>query len=130
MKSQHHHRLPWLAVPLIAGLALTGAWGGSAKARIMSVTGGGEVSVSVGFNTQMLLADTTDQTLASTQKRGRTFVYRMAREECALLKATIAETCRLTSLNVNAQLRNQHSNQPVTLYLNGSARYLITLKKF
>ena len=129
MKSQHHHRLPWLAVLIIIGLTLAGAWGGSAKARIMSVTGGGEVSVSVGFSTQMPLADTTDQTLASTQKRGRTFVYRMAREECALLKATIAETCRLASLNVNARL-NKHSNQPVTLYLNGNARYLLTLKQF
>ncbi len=130
MKSQHHRRLPWLAALAIVGLALTGAWGASAKARIISVTGGGEVSVSVGFSTQMPLADTTDQTLANTQKRGRTFVYRMAKEECALLKAIIAETCRLTSLNVNSQLRNQHSNQPVSLYVNGSARYLITLKNF
>ncbi len=130
MKSQHHHRLPWLAVLIIIGLTLAGAWGGSAKARIMSVSGGGEVNVSVGFSTQMPLTDTTDQTLASTQKRGRTFIYRMAREECTVLKATLAETCRLASLNVNAQLRNQHSSQPVTLYLNGNARYLITLKKF
>ncbi len=129
MKSQHHRRLPWLAAFAIAGLALTAAWGASASARIISVQGG-EINVSISFNTQMPLGDATDQTLASTQKRGRTFVYRMAREECALLKATIAETCRLTSLNVNAQLRNQHGNQPVTLYLNGSARYLITLKKF
>ena len=129
MKSQHHHRLPWLAALAMVGLALTGAWGASAKARSISVGGGG-INVSISFNTQMPLGDATDQTLVNTQKRGRTFIYRMAREECALLKASIAETCRLTSLNVNAQLRNQHSNQPVTLYLNGSARYLITLKKF
>lgn len=130
MKSQHHHRLPWLAALAIVGLALTGAWGGSAKASVMSVTGGGEVSVSVGFSTQMPLTDMTDQTLAATQKRGRTFVYRMAREECALLKATIAESCRLTGLNVNARLTNRSSNTPATLYLNGNARYLITLKKY
>ena len=129
MKSRHHHGLPWLAALAIIGLAVSAPWGASAKARSISVHGGG-ITVSIGFNTQMPLADTTDQTLASTQKRGRTFVYRMAREECALLKATIAESCRLTSLNVNAQLRNQQGNQPVSLYINGSARYLITLKKF
>ena len=129
MKSQHHRRLPWLAALAIAGLALTAAWGASANARIISVQGG-EINVSISFNTQMPLGDTTDQTLMNTQKRGRTFVYRMAREECALLKAIIAETCRLTSLNVSSQLRNQQSKQPVSLYVNGSARYLITLKNF
>ncbi len=129
MKSQHHRQLPWLAAFAIVVLALTAAWGASASARIISAQGG-EINVSISFNTQMPLGDTTDQTLMNTQKRGRTFVYRMAREECALLKAIIAETCRLTSLNVNSQLRNQHSNQPVSLYVNGSARYLITLKNF
>ena len=130
MKVQHHRRLPWLAALAIVGLALTGAWGASAKARIMSVSGGGEVNVSVGFSTQMPLTDTTDQTLAATQKRGRTFIYRMAREECTVLKATLAESCRLASLNVNARLNSHRNNQPVTLYINGRARYLITLKKF
>jgi hypothetical protein len=122
--------LPGLAVVAIIGLAVTAPWGISAKARSMSVSGGGEVNVSVSFSTQMPLADMTDQTLASTQKKGRTFVYRMAREECTVLKAVIAETCRLASLNVSARLNNHSNNQPVTLHLNGNARYLISLKKF
>ena len=132
MKSRHHHRLPRLAALALFGLALAlaGAWGGAARASVMSVSGGAEVSVSVGFSTQMPLTDMTDQTLAATQKRGRIFIYRMAREECALLKATIAESCRLTGLNVNARLTNRSNNTPATLYLNGNARYLITLKKF
>ncbi|TDI68023.1 MAG: hypothetical protein E2O90_01305 [Alphaproteobacteria bacterium] len=134
MKSKYHYRPPRLAALALVGLGLAlagaGAWGGVAKASIMSVSGGAEVSVSVGFSTQMPLPDMTDQTLAATQKRGRTFVYRMAREECALLKATIAESCRLTGLNVNARLTNRASNTPATLHLNGNARYLITLKKF
>jgi hypothetical protein len=129
MKRQNHLILTGLTLVAIIGLALAGPWGASAKARSISVQGGG-INVSISFNTQMPLGDTTDQTLVDTQKRGRTFVYRMAREECALLKATIAETCRLTSLNVNSQLRNQHGNKPVSLYINGSARYLISLKKF
>ncbi len=132
MKSKYHYRLPRLAALALIGLALAlaGAGGGATKASVMSGTGGAEVSVSVGFSTQMALADLTDQTLAATQKRGRTFIYRMAREECALLKATIAESCRLTGLNVNARLTNRRNNTPATLHLNGNARYLITLKKF
>ena len=132
MKSKYHYRPPRLAALALIGLALAlaGAGGGAARASVMSMTGGGEVSISVGFSTQMPLPDMTDQTLAATQKRGRTFVYRMAREECALLKATIAESCRLTSLNVNARLTNRASNTPATLHLDGNARYLITLKKF
>ena len=129
MKSKQPYGLTWLAVLAIAGLALTATWGASAKARSVSMQGGG-ITVSISFNTQMPLSDVTDQTLLNTQKQGRTFVYRMAKEECALLKATIAATCRLTSLNVNSQLRNQHGNRPVSLNINGSARYLITLKKF
>jgi hypothetical protein len=129
MKRQKHLILTGMTVIAVIGLALTAPWGASAKARSISVQGGG-INVSISFNTQMPLSDTTDQTLVDTQKRGRSFVYRMAKEECALLKAAIAQTCRLTSLNVNSQLRNQHSNQPVSLYINGSARYLITLKKF
>ena len=54
----------------------------------------------------------------------------MSKGECAVLKATIAEICRLTSLNVNARPNNRSHNTPVMLYLNGNARYLITLKKF
>ena len=130
MKTHNHLCLTGLAFVAAMGLAFTIPWGASAKARSISHPGGGEVSVSVSFSTQMPLDDTSDQTLAGTQKRGRTFIYRMAREECTVLKAIIAETCRLASLNVNARLNNRSSNQPVTLYLNGNARYLISLKKF
>ena len=130
MKRGIHHRGLWLAAMAIFGLAMGAAWDAPAKSRIMSMAGNGEVNVSVGFSTQMPLSDTTDQTLAATQKRGRTFIYRMARGECVVLKATIAETCRLAGLNVNARLNNHRNNQPVTLHLNGTARYLITLKKF
>lgn len=129
MKRYHQFVLAGVAVAAVPCLALAGPWTASAKARVMSVAGG-EINVSVSFSTQMALDDTTDQTLADTQKRGRTFIYRMAREECGVLKATIADSCRLAGLNVNAQLRNQYNNRPVTLYLNGNATYLISLKKF
>ncbi len=130
MKRKIQGKMTGLAALAIVGFALCIPPINPAEARTMSMVGGGDISVSVGFSTQMPLADTTDQTLASTQKRGRTFIYRMARDECAVLKATIAGTCRLASLNVNARLNNPRHNQPVTLHINGNARYLISLKKF
>jgi hypothetical protein len=53
----------------------------------------------------------------------------MARRECAILKATIAATCRLTNLNISAQLRDHNQHNPLKLYLNGNAQYVITLKE-
>ncbi len=130
MKRLSLQRTIFLATLAIIGFALCIPPINQAEARTMSMVSGGDVSVSVGFSTQMPLTDSSDQALASTQKRGRTFIYRMARDECAVLKATIADTCRLASLNVNARLNNPRHNQPVTLHINGNARYLISLKKF
>ena len=88
------------------------------------------VNVNVGFNTQLPLADLGQETLASAQKAGREYVYRLGSGECALLLATIAETCRLTNLNVNTQVQQQHRHnviQPM-LNINGNATFAITLK--
>ena len=68
MKSKYHYRLPWLAALAILDLTLVGAWGGSATASIMSMTGRAEVSVSVGFSTQMPLTDMTDKPWPAPQK--------------------------------------------------------------
>lgn len=127
MPSTSHRRLTTLAVFAAAGLALAGV-DADAKARSMSVHDAGNISVNVSFNTQMPLADMSDKTMAATQKRGRIFVYNMAKQECETLLATIAATCRLVNMSVSAQVRNQHNNNPIYIYLNGNARYMITLK--
>jgi hypothetical protein len=77
----------------------------------------------------MPLADVSEQTLIDTQQSGRKFIYRMARRECAVLKATIAATCRLTNLNIWAQVREHSHQSPLKLTLNGNAQYAITLKE-
>ncbi|HSR55341.1 MAG TPA: hypothetical protein VLN73_03805 [Alphaproteobacteria bacterium] len=119
-------RFALIAAMTAAGLAAAGA--ASADVRYPNMQGGGTVNVNVNFNSQLPLADMSDETLAAVQKRGRVFVYNMASEECENLLATIAESCRLTSLSVSAQVRNQNNNKPNFVYLNGSARYMITLK--
>ncbi len=117
------------ALALIAGLALAPA-AASAEASILALTHGGQpVNVSVAFNTQMPLPDLSEATLAAAQKAGREYLYRLGRGECALLKAAIAKTCRLTSLSINTQIQQQHRNaaQPL-LHINGNASFTIGLK--
>jgi hypothetical protein len=117
------------AVALLAGLVLApGAV--PAKASVMApFPGGGQpVNVSVGFSTQVPLPDLNESALAAAQKAGREYVYRLGRDECALLKETIAKTCRLTNLNINTQIQ-QHNNPGLPLlYINGNANFIISLK--
>ena len=76
----------------------------------------------------MPLADLSEETLALSQKAGREFIYRLGRDECAVLKAIIAKTCRLTSLNISTQMQyHGNANSPI-LYINGNASFTISLK--
>jgi hypothetical protein len=123
--------LRFLALPamaLLAGLVLApGA--APAEATIMALPHGTRpVNVSVGFNTQVPLADLSEETLAAAQKAGREYIYRLGRDECALLKAIIAKTCRLTNLNINSQIQQHNTAQPPRLHINGNATFSISLK--
>ncbi len=113
------------ALALLAGLSLPPS---AAKASVLALPQGAQpVNVNVGFNTQLPLADLSQQTLADAQKAGREYLYRLGSEECALLKATIAKTCRLTNLNINTQIQQHNPGQPL-LYINGNATFTISLK--
>ncbi len=116
------------AVALLAGLALApGA--APAEASIMALPHGTQpVNVSVGFNTQVPLPDLSEPTLAAAQRAGREYVYRLGRDECALLKAVIAKTCRLTNLNINTQIQQHNSPGAPLLTINGNATFTISLK--
>ena len=116
------------AVALLAALVLApGA--APAEASILAPFDGSQpVSVSVGFNTQVPLPDMSAETLATAQRAGREYVYRLGRDECALLKATIAKTCRLTNLNINTQIQQHNNPSTPLLYINGNANFTISLK--
>lgn len=119
--------IPALAIAAGAMLSSGTVLPASAGARSVQFQGAEVVNVSVGFNTQIPLPDLREDTLADSQKAGRKFVYRMARDECAVLRATIAETCRLANLNVNTQVQSPNQG-PVLLYINGNANFAISLK--
>jgi hypothetical protein len=98
-----------------------------ADARSMPLATAQPVNVQIGFSTQVPLADESEQTLINSQQSGRKALYEMASKECSSLMATIAKTCRLTSLNISAQVR-QRGNMPAVLFLNCNAHFAITLK--
>ncbi len=117
------------ALALIVGLTLAPA-AAPAETSILALTHGGQpVSVSVAFNTQVPLPDLSEAALTAAQRAGREYLYRLGREECALLKAVIAKTCRLTNLSVNTQIQQQRHNaaQPM-LHINGNPSFTIGLK--
>ena len=126
-----------LMVPVLAGAAIIASSAtmmptmtstASASMRSSLMQGPEIVHVNVSFNSQVPLADTSDEAIARTQKTSRRFIYRMAVKECAGLKETIAETCRLTNLNVSTNVQHQSGNNPVMLNLNGNAQFAISLE--
>ena len=66
--------------------------------------------------------------IAESQKSGRLSLYRLARDECDVMKAVIAEACQLSNLNVSTQIQNYNNQNPVMLYINGNANFTISLK--
>ncbi len=126
MRILRYFALP--AMALLAGLVLAPGAGAS-KASIMALPHGTRpVNVSVGFNTQVPLTDLSEETLAAAQKAGREYIYSLGRDECALLKAVIAKTCRLTNLNINTQIQQHNNPGAPLLYINGNATFTISLK--
>ncbi len=122
-----------LMVPVLTGVAIIALSAtmippASASMRSSLLQGPDIVHVNVSFNSQVPLADTSDEAIASTQRTGRRFIYRMAVKECAALKETIAETCRLTNLNVSTTVQLQSGNHPVMLNLSGNAQFAVSLK--
>ena len=120
--------LPGPALVLLAGLSLAAGAAPAGASILAPVNSAQPVNVSVGFNTQVPLTDLSQETLAAAQKAGREYLYRLGSEECALLKATIARTCRLTGLNINTQIQQQHNSALPLLYINGNASFTISLK--
>ncbi|MCG8563266.1 MAG: hypothetical protein MI824_26010 [Hyphomicrobiales bacterium] len=115
-----------------ACLTAIAAWAvglASVPAAARSAHGTNDVKVSVSFNMQVPLADTSEASITEAQKDRRKLIYQVLSRECSVLKELIADTCRLTNVNVSTQIRSHRHNQPLFLHLNGSAQFSITQKK-
>ena len=85
--------------------------------------------MAVNFSTQVPLPDLSEEAIETSQKNSRIALYRLAREECAVMKTVIAEACQLTNMNISTQIQNYNNQNPVTLYVNGNANFTISLKE-
>ncbi len=101
---------------------------GAAAAQSMPFPPARVVNVSVNFSTQVPLPDLSEAAVAESQKSGRLALYRLARDECDVMKTVIAEACQLTNMNISTQIQNYNNQNPVTLYVNGNANFTISLK--
>jgi len=87
------------------------------------------VNVAVNFSTQVPLPDLSEEAITASQMSSRIALYRLARDECAVMKTVIAEACQLTNMNISTQIQNYNNQNPVTLYINGNANFTISLKE-
>jgi len=126
MSNPRLHTLSKAAI--LAALTLAAALPASAKARSMQLHGDQPVNVNVSFNTQVPLTDLREDTITASHKAGRQFIYRMGRDECAVLMATIAKTCRLTNINLSTRVQNNNNRSPVNLQISGNVSFSISLK--
>lgn len=128
MNRQRVFGVPGAAVLAAAVLSISTLLPAGAGAQNLVLQGGQVIKVSVSFNTQLPLADLSVAGLAETQKEGRGFLYKLAQDECAVLKASFAETCRLTSLNVSTQIQQGRNQYPASMKINANASFAVGLK--
>ena len=128
MNRRRVFRVQGAAVLAAAILFLSSLLPVGAGAQNLALQGGQVIKVSVSFNTQLPLADLSVAGLTETQKEGRGFLYRLAQEECAVLKASFAETCRLTSLSVSTQIQQGRNQYPASMKINANASFAVGLR--
>jgi hypothetical protein len=102
------------------------------KVPMPPAAGAAPIRVSLGMS--MFVATPANDSAQSlkAQEDGRKMIYVSAGQECDLLRATIASSCRLESINVNVQrvFGNQNFGSKVDGYnINGNMSYVIAPKE-
>jgi len=128
MRRSHFPDLATLALLAFAAILALTQLPSPAAAQSTPFPASRVVNVSVSFNTQLPLPDLSEEALAASQKSARLSMYRLAKDECEVMKMVIAEACRLTNVNVSTQIQNYNNGEPVMLYVNGNANFTISLK--
>ena len=115
------------ALALFAGLVLAST--AAAEPSIVATIEKQPVNINISFGAEVPLPALSEESLAAARKAGREYTYRLVSEECALLMATIAKTCRLIDISTLSDLTQQYYGISPQLYINGSANFIITLKE-
>lgn len=83
-----------------------------------------QVRVNIGIN--MFVPAAGGPTFAA-QEAARRQIYELAKKECAVLRETIADDCRMEGINVN--VNRQHGQQQVDGFnVNANMNFRVTLK--
>lgn len=84
-------------------------------------------SVNTSYSLQMPVTGDTDVAATDQERSLKRSLYERAARECEDLKATIALTCQITSINVSTQI-NRHAGSPPQLYVSSNVQMQITAK--
>jgi len=87
-----------------------------------------EVRVNVSMSFFVPTSSDDSDALAKVQERVRRTLYESGSKECELLRATIADECRLQGINVNVRMNRSYGQQAQGLNASGNFDYRITLK--
>ncbi len=128
-KMRHSARTQSLpALALIAGLVFAPGAASAEPSITAAIHSEQPVNINISFGAEVPLPALSEDTLAAARKAGREYAYRLGREECALLMATIAKTCRLVDISTSADLAQRYYTNSPRLYFNGNASFIIDLK--
>lgn len=110
-----------IALACLAGLSAPAA----AQMSPRGPLGAGEAQISVNFSVPFASEERDPIKLVAAQSQFRKTLYEVASRECVALVQTIADECRMVSMNVN--VNNQGGMMMVT-FMNATAQYRVTLK--
>ena len=92
-----------------------------------ALAAGQAISVNASYSLQMPATGDTDTAIADQERLLKRSLYERAARECDDLKATIARTCQIASINVSTQvIRNPGA--PPQIYVSSSVQMQITVK--
>jgi hypothetical protein len=86
---------------------------------------GGEIQVSVNFSVPFQTEERDPMKIIAAQAQFRKTLYELAQRECVGLVETIADECRMVSVNVNSNVQMQ---MMMTTMINANAQYRVVLK--
>lgn len=91
--------------------------------------GRGEVRVGVSMNFFVAAPNDDSEAAVKAQEHARSVLYQSASHECHLLRASLASTCRLDSINVSVrQQRSYGRQQSEGFTATGNFAFMIKLK--
>jgi hypothetical protein len=94
----------------------------------LAPTAPGAVYVSVSYSINSVLENSEPQAVEKIDIEYRRLLYQRAKKECADVLATIAKDCKITGINVSAQVNPAYPGQQATIYASSTVNMDIILK--